>query len=379
MKRYIEIMRTNYLVAIWILLTLASCSTDMELSPVNPDKEQGTGTVTLTFAAQNGVNTRTTLTGPENLQHVKQVHLYIFQGNDDNAIYLKKKTDIQWEDCSAGVATKETSYTVMLKPGDYRFLAVGLDEASATTYTIDEALTEGSTTFAKAKATLATGKTKENIALSELFAGWNTTSVKENENGAVTINLYRRVAGVLGYFQNTPDNVKYIQVLLYEDQNTEIPLRKPSNDNVAQDTDFGTRQTGDTGNRILLDIDITKDSQTTGDGSGALGVYYSKGAYVLPKQAPTDAAVTHTLTVRTLTANHTTIVDTYHVVIKSSIDGSTNGGISVTEPRRFPLYANQLYSIGTKEAPVDLEENNEITITVNNQWDHIYDIGLSDK
>lgn len=371
-------MKTNYLVAIWILLTLASCSTEMELSPVNPDKEQGTGTVTLTFAAQNGVNTRTVLTGPDNLQHVKQVHLYIFQGNDDNAIYLKKKTDIQWEDCSAGTATKETSYTVMLKPGDYRFLAVGLDEASATTYTIDEALTEGSTTFAEAKATLATGKTTKDIALSELFAGWDTTSVKENENGAVTINLYRRVAGVLGYFQNVPDGVQYIQVLLYEDQNTDIPLRKPSNDNVAQDTDFGTRKTGTTGNRILLDIDIANDSQFIGDGSGTSGFYYSKGAYVLPKQAPTDAAVTHTLTVRTLTVDKT-IVKTYHVVIKFSTDGSNGGNITITEPRKFPLYANQLYSIGTKEAPVDLEENNEITITVNNQWDHIYDIGLSDK
>lgn len=368
--------------AIWLLLTLASCSPEADLSPDNPDnpdKEQGTGTVTLTLAAQGVVKTRTVLTGPKPLQHVKQVHLYIFKGSGDNAVYSEKKTDIEWADCTAGSNTQTTPYTLTLKPGDYRFLAVGLDEASASTYTIDAGLTENVTTFANAKATLAAGQTKGNIAISELFAGWaEATDVKESGNAAVTIDLYRRVAGVLGYFKNVPDGVQTIEVRLYEDQNTDVPLRKPTNNNTAEDDDFGTKVTGSTDNAILLSISKTDNTYTytTADGTQATGVF--KSAYVLPKQAPTDAAnpgVTHTLKVRTLDADGNE-VKSYNVVIQSSVDGSDNTTDKTpAEKAKFPLYANQLYSIGTEEEPVNLEEEgNEPIIIVNPNWEGIGEI-----
>lgn len=360
-------MRTIHYISILILLFLASCTPDDSLSS---DEEQGN--VTFLFTAGSEINTRTDLgtVGPEKQQHVEKVYLYIFKGTGDNATYAGVR-EIDWPnpaDVSHG--TTQRSYTIGLAPDDYTFLAVGLDDQSGATYNLPSAIAAG-TTLANAKATLASGQTTKEIAQSELFAGWQNATIKANNNAVVTIDLWRRVAGVLGYFKNLPDEVKTIQVLLYEDQNTDIPLRKPTNNNTAEDTDFGTEVTGTTDGQILLSLDADVDLEFPG-GTGLFEALYRKGAYVLPKQAPTAASVTHTLSVRTLKKDGT-IVRSYNVILRSSSDGATDEDIATpVDTKKFPLYANQLYSIGTEKNPIDLvEEGNDMVITVNPDWEEI--------
>lgn len=364
-------MKILHYIPILILLLLSACTSDG-----NPLPEEQQGNVTFFFTAGSEITTRAVLNSSDNRQHVEKVHLFIFKGTGDNAIYEGVR-EIPWPSPSTvGYNTTERSYSFRLDPGVYTFLAIGLDDESGATYNLPSAIAVG-TTLANAKATLAQGKTKADIAVSELFAGWNEATVQATGNTPVSINLYRRVAGVLGYFKNVPTDVQTIQVLLYKDQNTEVPLRKPTHNNVAEDTDFGTQATGTTDNRILLSIDKTENVYTYTDPTASTevtGIF--KGAYVLPKQAP--AAATHTLTVQTL-KNDGTVVKSYNVITQSSSDGTSGGDVTGTETKKFPLYANQLYSIGTKTEPVNLKEENEITITVNNKWDHIYDIGLSEK
>lgn len=362
-------MKIRHYVPILIILFLSACASDETLSPPEPD---GQGNVTFLFTTGSEITTRTALSGPDNLQHVEQVYLYIFNGIGDGATCNGVK-QIPWPNPGeVGYQTTQRTYSIQLAPGDYTFLAIGLDDQSGTTYGLPAAIATGST-LADAKAKLADGKTGADIAQSELFAGWTeATGVQENGNATVTINLWRRVAGVLGYFKNIPADVQTIRVLLYEDQNTEIPLRKPTNNNVAEATDFGTKVTGTTDNRILLSIDKATDAyEDTSTGATISGIF--KGAYVLPKQAPSatdNAGVTHTLTIQTLTADGT-FVKSYNVILQSSADGTTGGNRPVTEARTFPLYANQLYSIGTKEEPVDLGTGDDIVILVNPDWEVI--------
>lgn len=358
-------MKTLHYIPLLIILFLSACTSDEAIIPPGTD---GQGNVTFLFTAGSEIKTRTVLSSSENLQHVEKVHLYIFKGTGDNATYESVR-ELAWPaPADVDYKTTERSYSITLAPGAYTFLAIGLDDKSGATYNLPSAIAAGST-LADAKATLAAGKTKDDIAQSELFAGWaEALDVEESGNAAVIINLWRRVAGVLGYFKNVPADVQTIRVLLYEDQNTEVPLRKPTNDNVADATDFGDRTTGTTDNRILLSIDkmanAYEDNSTPTSVSGVF-----KGAYVLPKQAPTNMGVTHTLTVQTLKSDGITVVKNYNVIIQSATDSSTNNNIPVAETTKFPLYANRMYSIGSKLAPVDLGDGgNDIVITVNSNW-----------
>lgn len=358
-------MKIRHYVPILIILFLSACVSDETLSPPEPD---GQGNVTFLFTTGSEITTRTILSGPENLQHVEQVYLYIFNGTGDEAT-CKEVKQIPWpKPGEVGYQTTQRTYSIQLPPGDYTFLAIGLDDQSGTTYGLPAAIATGST-LANAKAKLATGKTGADIAQSELFAGWEKATVKESGHTAVTIDLWRRVAGVLGYFNLFPEGVQTVQILLYEDQNTDIPLCKPTNNNTAEDTDFGTEITGTTDNRILLSFDTDTDWEFIGGegGTGTGTMLYRKGAYVLPKQAPSANGVTHTLKIITLDAGNK-VLKQYNVILQSSTDGTTGDTRPLTEARKFPLYANQLYSIGTKEAPVDLETGEDIVITVNPDW-----------
>lgn len=362
-------MKILHYIPILILLLLSACTSDG-----NPLPEEEQGNVTFLFTTGSEMKTRTALNSSDNRQHVEEVHLFIFRGTGDDATYEGVR-EIPWPAPSiVDYNTTERSYSITLAPGDYTFLAIGLDNESGATYNLPAAITAG-TTLANAKATLASGKTTADIAVSELFAGWNEATVQATGNTPVGINLYRRVVGVLAYFKNVPADVQTIQVLLYENQNTEVPLRKPTHNNVAEDTDFGERATGTSDNRILLSIDRTENSYTYTDPTTSVEVTaVRKGAYVLPKQAPTAADVTHTLTVRTLAAGGTTTIKSYNVIIQSPSNGTNEGNVPVTETRKFALYANQLYSIGTETEPVDFgDEGSDIVITVNPNWDTIVD------
>lgn len=381
-------MRTIHYIPILIVLFFAACTPEENITP----DEQGN--VTFVFTAGNEINTRTILNGSENLQHVEKVYLYIFDGTTDEVTYKSCK-ELSWptpgEVNYKGITRR---YSITLASGNYTFLAIGLDDKSGATYNLPTAIAQGST-LADAKATLASGKTKEDIAQSELFAGHVTASIKESGNDPVTITLYRRVAGVMGWFKNVPANVAKIQISLYTGQNKQGYLIKQTEGtedpsgitNPNNFKDFITAPiSAAEENKILVSINVP--TGTTAE------QVLSGGSYVLPAAAPIKiepddtyqdedprVGTEYTLRVELIGADGTTIRtqrvkmnkedDLY---IPDIFDGGTGiiGGFDPGGPFRFPIVANRFYGIGTALAPIDLGGGGEdIVITVNPDWEVI--------
>lgn len=367
-------------------LATAGCSREEMLTPETPADSRPK--VELTFNASPQLTTRTQLPGSDNLQHVQTVHLYIFDGTEGSAQCVASE-EVDWTDKAApdggGTASKEhpVKYDNFTAGQPYTFLAIGLDDRSGDTYNLPAAVVVNTTTLAGAKAILAAGKTKADIAVSELFGGSTVLTPDANNTVTGTIDLYRRVAGVMGWFRNIPQRVNGTEVAslrieLYKTQNKSIWLSKPQTG--ADVIMEPIAETDD--NKILVQIDLTEDDFQQDK-------VISKGSYVLPMIAPfaseeemrnagydnADIYVKdYTLRV-VLADNAGNILQAKRVKDKEAdADGDTSGGTGVIitgNAYRFPINANWFYPIGTKENPVEWPEegNNNIVITVNPDWD----------
>lgn len=366
-------MKTFHYIPILLVLLLSACTSEELISPPEPD---GQGNVTFVFKTGSELNTRTVLSGSENQQHVEKVHLYIFSGTGDAATYVGTK-EIPWPNPGdVSYATTERSYSIILAPGAYTFLAIGLDDKSGATYNLPAAVAAGST-LAAAKATLASGKTKTDIAQSELYAGYATApNVQASGNAAVTINLWRRVAGVLAYIKNIPGNVATIQIKLWKNQYKDVPLRKADKDNKYDISDHGNTELADS--RVLMSIPVnetTKNSTTVDDGHGNTVTKQAGsvllGAFVLPVEA-SEQSTTCTLTLETLDTSGA-VLKTYNVKVqKTTEDDGTTVDQIITN---YPIYANHFYSIGKKNATIDepIPLGEDIVIRVDPMWEDISD------
>lgn len=376
-----EMKTIRYLLLLFPLL-LVACSPDDTIVP-EAGKE---GNITFTFTTESGAKTKTVLENSastsDGKQHVSTVYLYVFDASGT----CTRVDNVPWPDPSSVEVNYQTVsriYSTTLPAGDYTFLAVGLDDASGATYNLPDAIAVGSS-LTNAKATLATGKTKENIATSELFAGSLEATLKENLNTPVTINLYRRVAGVMGWFKNIPADISKIQISLYTQQNKSGYLLKqePIGD-IKEPENFhdyiiDVINNEDAG-KIIASIDVSGYADATSP--------VSAGSYVLPAPSPIgwgesgydfgeDAE--YTLRVELVGADNT-IQKRMAAKMNKDDDlyfpppGSGTGFVSLNTPYTFPIVANHFYSIGTKEAPIDLGGGDDIVITVNPNWSKIID------
>jgi len=374
-------MKTLHYIPILIILFLSACTSDETPFPPEPD---GQGNVTFVFKAGSELTTRTVLNSSDNRQHVEKVHLYIFSGIDEAATCQQIK-EMPWpKPGDVGYVTTERSYSIVLAPGAYTFLAIGLDDKSGTTYNLPAAVAIGST-LANAKAALASGQTRTDIAQSELYAGFATApNVQASGNAAVTIDLWRRVAGVMGWFKNIPTQINNIpvskvQIAFYTQQNKsgylkaqELEMNSYPYDitNPANFKDYITDpiSTSETDKIVAtMDVPANIDAATV----------LSAGSYMLPAAAPSvgngteytlrieligsDGSVLKAVRVKTAPGDPLYINPT----------GSGTGIIDTGGPCRFPIVANHFYSIGTSLAPVDLGGGDDIVITVNPDWKDI--------
>ncbi len=365
-------------------LIMAGCSHEEMLDPEMPGDSQPR--VVLTFNASPQLTTRTQLPGSDNLQHVQTVHLYIFDGTEGSARCVASE-EVDWTDKAApdggGTASKEhpVKYDNFTAGQPYTFLAIGLDDRSGDTYGLPAAVAAGNTMLADAKAILAAGKAKADIAVSELFGGSIVLTPDANNTVTGTIDLYRRVAGVMGWFRNIPRQVNGMDVAslrieLYKAQNKSIWLSKPqTGEDVIMEA---IEETDD--NKILVQIDLTEDDFQPDK-------VISKGSYVLPMIAPfaseeemqnagynnADIYVKD-YTLRVVLADNAGKTLQAKRVKDKEADGDTSGGTGVIitgNAYRFPINANWFYGIGSKEKPVEWPEegDNNIVITVNPDWD----------
>ena len=96
------------------LLCLFAMSCSQEI-PIAPEEDTGKeGQVELLLNTSTGLTTRTQLPGPDNLQHVREVQLYIFDGTADASTCVASE-DVSWEHAAGaenGLPTKEQRYKV---------------------------------------------------------------------------------------------------------------------------------------------------------------------------------------------------------------------------------------------------------------------------
>lgn len=368
-----------------LCLVIAGCSQEI---PYSQEEETGEGQVELLFNASTGLITRTTLPGPDDLQHVQNVQLYIFDGTATSSICVASE-DVNWVHTAGaenGLPTREQRYKVKYNgfqpTTTYTFLAVGLDNQSGGTYGLPAAITVGGTTLGDAKATLAAGKVRGDIAASELFAGASELTTTKLGSGTARVDLYRRVAGVMGYFTNIPTKINgtavaSLRIELYRIQNKSVPLLKQEQNDFIMGA-----MSEDEVDKILVEIQ--------GADFVATDAVISKGSYVLPVIAPfatSDAATAasydesyvkdYTLCV-ILTDDSGYVLRTQRVRASDTSSSETTGGTGIivtTDAYRFPILANNFYSIGSKDAPIDLGgDGDDIYIEINPNWSQIVDV-----
>lgn len=330
-----------------------------------------------TTAVQHGM--RTTLLSSDNVQHVSYVQLYIFKGMSADAPCIVSR-NVRWTQPVG--ATAEQAYALPLSEFSpdgsttYTFLAVGLDddpthttEGAAYAYGLPDAVTIG-TTLGNAVAQLAKGRTATDLSRAELFAGTATLQVDPTSNNAVTIELYRRVVGVQVYVTDIPTDVTDLQLHLYSNQHTDVPLVKQPNTSDGIYADHGTQFLPNS--TCLLDLPVT---DATLKGATLSGTQLTKqvgsvlsACYLLPIEAPT-ATDSHTLQLKAYKG--TTLYKTYNVAL----------GTMKARNYVYPLRANCFYTIGVlnkkENEPVSLgEAEGDIVIEVepNFEKDHEYEI-----
>lgn len=364
----------HHILCLMALTALAACSTMADDAEGDSGKAGG---LTLRFTA--GQPTRTTLAASDDVQHVTYVQVYVFDGTDASAQCMASE-NVRWAQIAGGTASQEYTLQSRLVVGTrYTILAVGLDSplnpedstvnSADNAYSLPDAITIGST-LGQAVATLADGKTRQDIAHTELFAGYAEATVGST-NKKVDVELRRRVAGVLAYFTNIPPGVTQIDVVLNSDQMKDVPLKAAADPG----QDFGTTELKDS--KTLMSIPVNDEilksetvyddrDQKTPVGTKRVGTVL-QGAFMLPLPKD-DTTADNTLTV-VLRKQDNTFTTRQVVMRTTAADGTT------AEQKHFSILANQIYRLGDRSAtadnPIDLGGDDELTdniIYIDGNW-----------
>lgn len=417
MKNLIYIMYT-----VLAAVLAVSCSKEEGLAD-QPETDSG---FDLVFAAQGEDLTlsRTTLQGPEALQHVSTVYLYIFDGTgaDARCVAVEDVDWPYWENAQNGLNTLEYKYRVTYAAFDaekeYTFVAIGLDNTkTASETTVDNSMkTYGFTLPANnpigetlgALQVSAQTDIRTDIAQSEWFAGSLVLTGEQILTAkAETLNLYRRVAGVMGYFKDIPDGVDKLQICLYQPQNKKAwVLPQPAENGVFMDyVESPAVELGDTNAdvwKVLVEIEIPDGDDGADSSQGDSGTdtgaekpaYDVKGgSYVLPARSSTATEET-TLCLKLIGQNGNVTLtrkiyqQTSYAPVQASLSrGETDEGTGIIGgdddsqgpddeeyKYHYPIIANHFYSIGTAADPVSLADNGEIFVIINAGWDDEHNI-----
>ena len=452
----------------------AGCTDDASLDD-GVGGSQGGAYITLTVPSGITPATRTVLPGSQNVQHATRVALYVFKHDTETDTLGAKYTgkclsfdEIEWElqedhDIANAMDGGTSTKTQRVKLPDewgisesnsenwnatYTFLAVGSDETgtldgdkyvfdinnATATYGLDGLDSYfNDKTLDECYAELATDKT-DDIHGSELFAG--TLTCKGSALGGKVVNLYRRVAGVKGYFRRIPkevgdEAVNELRVVYFNSQATSVPYFKrwpqggifsdydkregsPLNgvsvskipdddptDNTISKTDldectYFTISKGASGEFVSQDGTAeAEDKENEYD-------YVTAGSYVLPAPgAPTEGGKESTTLYVVLVsepdaAANVKILKKYRVLFAEAYDtrsaetrtpGVTDQGTGVIvgqEPdkdaldreRHYPIIANNYYTIGTAQEPIDMSTGEtDVNIYVDPRWEGDNDLG----
>ena len=446
----------------------AGCTDDASLDD-GVGGSQGGAYITLTVPSGITPATRTVLPGQQSAQHATRVALYAFKHDDGETDTLKAKCiggmsfdKVNWnQDLDKAMDGGTSTKTQRVKLPDewdisesnsenwnatYTFLAIGSDDVykngekgtwansnSTAAYGLGSDKYLDGKTLEKCYAELQEGMPVDNIHQSELFAG--TLTCKGSEVAGKEINLYRRVAGVKGYFRRIPETaggktVNELRVVYFNSQATSVPYFKRwpqdgifSDYDKREDSPLINGVSGsiipDDGSPISKDkldkctyFTISKDPSSgefvSQDGTAEADDkeneydYVTAGSYVLPAPgAPTEGGKESTTLYVVLVsapdaAGSVMILKKYRVLFAEAYDtrsaqtrsdGETDGGTGIIigqEPnedaldreRRYPIVANNYYTIGTAQEPIDMSTGEtEVNIYVDPRWEGHEDLG----
>lgn len=293
--------------------------------------------------------TRGELAGSEpDLKAVKRVWLYIFEGNNATSVCMYR-TALPWD--SEKLENKFYCKADLLPEKTYTFLVVGSDRRENDTYNLPDCFEIG-TPLQEVIARVVTGKTKEDIRTSEIFAGQTEVNVPA-DGGLITTSIWmtRKVCGIFAYLRNIPakidaHDVKRLRVCLHSAQNTAMPLWK-ANDNAQT---FGSEPL-DGDDKVLFSWDLStmqNDGTSilpdiTYDGIATLPHTLFKGAYLIPLE---NNGTQRTLRIELCDENDN-VLKTYYIKNKKEQSETNKDGFT------FSLEENKLYGIGKKPSTND--------------------------
>ena len=404
MKNYL------YVSAVGAML-LAACSNDDTVPLGGEEAVQPGSAITLTVnSSGDGLSTRAgrPVNSSEAANNVTAVRLYIYNpsGTDvtNAALAAGTQNPVLWTAGPSDSATPgnnqnhKASQTVKLNKlatnGVYTVVAYGYNTA------LDYTITAGTSADDSFIATLPAATNE-----SELFAGKATFNVVNGNIQAGTtseVELRRHVAGLLGYFKNVP--------ILYPNPVSGLPtpvafVRVYASSHATSFTFPSVLNVNGTGNNTktrVLDLGLSTLitdylAQVTAAGTNMTKVFsipaistgttatvpnsILKGRFLVPFAQVTGAT---TFTVQLEDASGT-VLKTWDVV-----NNALTGDKKIYDVRR-----NYFYSIGQKvkassidggttdpgstddnDNPIDLSQETVITVTVNDAWDTIYNLGI---
>lgn len=408
MKNYL------FLSAVGAML-LAACSDD-KVPLEGPEVAQSGSELTISLLpGGDGMSTRAArpVNSSEAANNVTAVRLYVYDstGADVTSTALATGTQnpMPWsgptDTGTPGTAEHKFSKTIKLNKlsSDGQYTVVGYGYNLAADYTVSGGTT-ASTPFTATPLSAA--------APAELFAGkaiFNVTNGNINAGTNSEVILKRHVAGLLGYFKNVPilypdpNNaglptvVAFVRVYASGSSSTfTFPSATVGNvngnsdgtsKNLVMEFDisalltsavFGTQTAA-----ALLNNDLTMVFNIPAIASGGVQTVPNsvlKGRFLIPFNK-VAGATTFTVELQGTTGN---VLKSWNIVNNASADKKV-----------YDIQRNYFYSIGQKvkagstdggtpdpgttgddDAPIDLSQETVITITVNDAWDMIYNLGL---
>lgn len=281
-------------------------------------------------------------------------------------------------------------------------------------------------TIGKSYATLQNGETLDDIHSSELFAGTLTVKGSALYSGRVII-LNRRVAGVKGYFVRIPEEVKNqkvkeLRVVYWAAQPTSVPYYKRESEEgkfmdyggeaatsplirdigetmQADDLDKCTyfkigrdAKTGEFVSQPGAEIEVDKGQEGTDE---EVVIPLTAGSYVLPAPGAVDDFTTlYVVLVSEPDAGKVTILDKRRVFFVTSYEsraatrsdntddgtgiivGQDGNAESQETERHYPIVANNYYTIGTPQEPIDMSNGESVVnLYVDPRWEGSKDLG----
>lgn len=379
--------------------------------------------------AANG-NTETAVVDPDDnnnfsgLQHVTRVYLYIYeQDTDGNDYTCVAGEEVDWlhrEGAMAGLTTREQKYITKYQGYkdnvNYLFLAMGFDDTY--TGTDDNPIWQGTNSVAaygqpdkivnvkkgdkegdKLSAgyfKLQAGADVKVIAHSELFAGSKVyTRAQLAGKGTAEIDLYRRVAGVAGYFKNVPASidgvtgvkeVAKVELRLYTSQNTQTYFL-PKLPATGAYTSPGEVPDGEYVDYITSPYSYERDSSpvlasyTVGSDQDDNGEF-TLSAYLLPIKSPEGIFEEDESTLQLTFYDAEGFYIAHRRILQRPVTTRGTGIIDLADPEalHYPIRANHFYRIGTKQHPIDLgDSETTIYIEIDPIWDEYYGGAMDNK